>query len=276
MRIHLHALCWNDRRMLDFFFRHYEPWVDCFFILDDHSTDGTREYLQARPDVVLGNLERIDPHSWVRSAQHIYNTAWKQSIGEAEWVVVTDIDEHLHHPTIRDYLPDLLVQGVTVVPALGYQMITEDFPSPDSVLWRDYRLGVPWAKMSKVGIFRPHRIRETNYTVGRHKAQFEGEIFLPERDEVVNLHYKYLGIDYTQMRHKALASGLRPVDRAKGWGAQYDWDEGQLRANFERFRSALVDIAEVDHHAEHGEPRWWRRPRRANWWRRPRRAKRTE
>lgn len=258
MRVHLHTLCWNDRRMIDFFFRHYEPWVDCFYILDDGSTDGTREYLEARQDVVLGDVTRIDSDSWVRSAQHIYNNDWKRSVGEADWVVVANIDEHLHHPSMRDYLAHLLDEGVTVVPALGYQMISDKLPAPDSILWRDCRMGAPSRDMSKTGIFRPERIRETNYGPGRHEQSIEGEVVLPMCDEVVNLHYKYLGVSETRARHKAQAARLGATDWANRWGYHYGWTLEELQAYFDQFKSALVDVTSADHHQAHPEPRWWR------------------
>ena len=38
MKIHLHAVCWNDGFILEYFFRHYH-WVDHFVIDDDGSTE---------------------------------------------------------------------------------------------------------------------------------------------------------------------------------------------------------------------------------------------
>ncbi len=39
--VHLYALCWNDRRMLPHFFKHYGCLVDRFCIFDNGSTDGS-------------------------------------------------------------------------------------------------------------------------------------------------------------------------------------------------------------------------------------------
>ena len=43
--IHLYTLCWNDRRMLPHFFRHYSFLVDRFFVFDNGSTDGSLQLL---------------------------------------------------------------------------------------------------------------------------------------------------------------------------------------------------------------------------------------
>jgi hypothetical protein len=273
VKIHLYALCWNDRKMLDFFFRHYDPWVDRYHIFDDGSTDGTREYLARRDDVVLRDLHHGDPESFVHSAQLFNNSCWKPSAGIADWVVMTNIDEHLHHPEMATYLAEALEKGVTVVPGLGFQMITEVFPPEHAVLWRDCRLGAPWVKMCKVGIFRPDRVTEINFDIGRHKARPEGDVRYPERDEVLNLHYKYLGVSGTQRRHEELNERLKSGDRAQGWARKYQWNEDMLLQHFEEFRSQLVDISTLEElHVNYPAPRWWReqpaRRRKKKWYHR--------
>lgn len=261
MRVHLHTVCWNDAPRLDFFFRHYGPWIDRFFIHDDGSTDGSAERLASRPDVTLRKLERAHPESWVLSAKHIYDTSWQLSRGEADWVVIANIDEHLHHPGMRRYLERMSAQGVTAIPALGFQMIERRTPQADSLLWRDHPHGAPWANMSKLQIFRPDRIASTDYAPGRHRVRFAGEVVLPARDEVLNLHYKYLGLDETFERHRQQAGRLGALDLARRWGHKYLWDRETYEADFEAHAGRAVDISSLtDPHAEHPEPRWWRRP----------------
>ena len=245
--------------MLDFFFRHYDPWVDAFVVHDDNSTDGTRGVLERHPKVTVVPLVRVHADSWVRSEQHIYDRSWKQSVGVADWIVAVNIDEHLYHPDIRGYLAGCATAGMTAIPALGYQMVTTRWPNPDSVLWRDHPEGAPWASMSKIGIFNPNRIAETGFGPGRHEARLTGEVRLPERDALLNLHYKYLGIDETLARHRELLTGLRETDIRMSWGHKYRWDRETLAADIDRIYRARVNVhAIADHHTSHGEPRWWR------------------
>lgn len=259
MKIHLHTLCWNDRPMVEFFLRHYEGWVDRFFILDDGSDDGTRELLEAHDNVVVDRLQRVNPDSWVLSALHIYDNAWKQSIGQADWVVVTNLDEHLYHPSMRDYLEQALELGITAIPALGYQMHIDGQPAPGSLLCRDYTTGSAWGNMSKMGIFRPDRILETQFMPGRHRAALTGELVYPEREEVCNLHYKYLGLDATHARHLALEARLGSLDRQRNFGHKYRWNKARLKQDFDECLTKSVDIRDRDHHLLHTEPRWWRK-----------------
>ena len=260
MVVHLHTVSHNDSRMLGFFFRHYEPWVDHFFICDDASNDGTREQLAAHPKVTVTNLERTNSESWVLSAKEIYNSSWKQSRSAADWVVVTNIDEHFYHPQIRRYLEDCTSRSITAIPSLGYQMVSEEFPPPHAVLTRDCPYGAPWENMSKLGIFNPRMIEEINFTEGRHRAAPTGTVVLPATDAVLNLHYKYLGGRYLCTRHSELSTRYRSLDIAHGWGHKYFWSEEQLYGDMQEVLRQRINVMEAgrNHHLEHPALRWWK------------------
>src|SRR2546421_8978260 len=130
MTIHLYAICWNEMRLIDYFFRHYESFVDRFMLYDDGSTDGTLEYLQRKSNVELRPFPRTHPDSFVFSQQTLQNNCWKESRSTADWVIVTAIDEHLHHPSLMRYLASCKSAGITCVPAVGFQMVSKDFPQP--------------------------------------------------------------------------------------------------------------------------------------------------
>ncbi len=89
--------------MLPYFFRHYDPIVDRYFIADNGSTDRSRELLAANRKVALGEF-RIPGNSFVEAATDHYNHCWKQSRGSADWVIVVNIDEHVYHQDLRSYL----------------------------------------------------------------------------------------------------------------------------------------------------------------------------
>ena len=116
--------------MLPFFFRHYDPIVDEYFIYDDGSTDSSLSMLQSHPRVNVRRFERSAADSFVLSEQSFSNECWKESREHADWVIVTDMDEHLFHPEGREYFARSRREGVTMIPALGFQSPSANMLSP--------------------------------------------------------------------------------------------------------------------------------------------------
>jgi hypothetical protein len=254
-RVHLYAACWNEIGMIDWFFRHYDSWVERYVIFDDGSTDGSRERLARHPRVDLRELERTHPDSLVLSLLDLYDNGWKESRGAADWVVVVNLDEHLHHPDMPGYLARCRAAGVTAIPALGYQMVSEHVPPPDATLTGVVPLGVPWRNMSKLALFDPDAIEEIAYAVGRHTASPAGRVVYPERDELLLLHFKCLGVDYVDGRHAEQRTRLGEVDRTHGYGHRYLFDRGETAEWLSGLHGEAVEALAA---GDHPEPRWWR------------------
>lgn len=260
MIIHRYAACWNEGQILGFFFRHYDGLVNKFFIFDDGSNDGSIELLRGHQKVELRKLERSHPDSIVASLLDLYNDCWKESRGEVDWAFITNVDEHLYHPHLVKYLETCKRHNVTLVPALGYQMIARDFPAPDQLLCQAATLGAPWENMSKLSVFNPNAIEEVNFAVGRHSAAPSGVVRLPPRDELMNLHYKYLGLTYMRRRQSELRARLLEHDLEMQWGAEYFWDDPKLEADWRAHVSRCVDVSDsrLQPWLTHGTSPWWR------------------
>jgi hypothetical protein len=224
-RVVLFTLSWNEARVLSFFFRHYDSWVDRYVIYDDGSTDGTLDRLAAHPRVEIRRFLRSVPDSFVESHRAWQNNVWKEVRGSADFVVITAIDDH---PDMPSYLRACKAAGAIAIPALGFNMIADGFPPADAHLAETLRLGAPDSQMSKLSLFDPDAIAETNFGPGRHIASPTGRVAIPATDEVLNLHYKYLGRDYVAARHKALRAGLGDHDFRQGFGEQYSWTRDKL------------------------------------------------
>jgi len=261
MRVDLYALCWNDADMLGFFFRHYDPFVQRYVIYDDGSTDRSLEILHANPKVEVraAALDDRNPESWVLSGMRLIESFWKESRGVADWVIITDIDEHLHHPDLAPYLAARKNEGVTIIPALGYQMLSEIFPRSDQLLCESLTTGAPWVQMNKLGVFSPDSIEAVNYSLGRHTARPSGDVVAPDRDELLLLHYKYLGFEHTQRRHEECAPRLQKMDLENGWCHRWSWSREQLEKDWKNFERELVDVSQPDLRPwqSHPAPRWW-------------------
>jgi hypothetical protein len=253
--VHLYAACWNEIAMIDFFFRHYDPWVERYVIFDDGSDDGSRERLAEHPRVDLRTLERTHPDSLILSLRDLYDHGWKESRGEADWVVVVNLDEHLYHPDMTRYLGDCRQAGVTAIPALGFQMVGDEVPPPHATLSETVRRGVVWQYMSKLAVFDPDAIEHVNYSPGRHVADPEGELVYPERDELLLLHFKYLGLEYIDGRQSAQRARLGERDR--GYGV-YRATREETAAKLSELRRKAVEPLARGIEAYEPHRRWWR------------------
>jgi len=263
MKVHLYTVCWNEADMLPFFFRHYDSFVDRYVVFDNGSTDSSLDILNSHPRVELRKFVRTVPDSFVLSHRELQNRVWKESRGTADWVVMTAIDEHLEvKKGMGAYLSDCTHLGITLVPALGFQMLSNDMPATTEHLASTRTLGAPFDDMCKLSVFNPNAILDTNFGVGRHSANPVGILRLPCRDEVLLLHYKYLGFERTYKRHCALNEGLGSHDIAQNYGDQYRWSTEQFRKRWDRFLAQVVDVKDTAFNPSEIEnlKRWWRIP----------------
>ena len=237
MSVHLYASCWNEEQIVPFFLRHYEPLVDRIFVYDDDSTDRTVELLRASSKVEVRRLLR-GAESYLVAHLALFESCWRESRGQADWVCLTDLDEFVYHPEWSSYLDEQKELGVTVIQALGFDMISESFPEATADLATTLTHGVRNIQMDKTPLFDPTAIEQMNHTVGRHRCAPVGRVKLPQSYRMQLRHYKALGLDYVVARSHALASRFSSEDLGRGWGLHNVRDEDTIRAQFQEQLSA--------------------------------------
>ncbi|MGV7221688.1 MAG: glycosyltransferase family 2 protein [Nitrospinales bacterium] len=259
MKTHLYTLCWNEADMLEFFFRNYDPWIDRYIVFDDGSTDGSQDTLKSHPKVELRKWHRKYPDSYLMSQLDWLNTVWKESRNSADWVVIVDIDEHLfsQQTPMKEFLEKYKSQGITLVPSLGFQVVSEDFPKSHEYLVKTRTWGKPWEWMCKLSIFNPDAIIETNFTSGRHTAKAVGKVKLPRRDTLLLFHYKYLGFEHTLEKQNSQHSNIGAHDVAVM--EHYAWNREQLRNHWDNILKDSVELSwpEYDPKTFPYFCRWW-------------------
>ncbi len=239
--VHLYALCWNEEKMLPYFFRHYDQIVSRYFIFDNGSTDRSLEMLRQNSKVTLGSFE-VKGDSFVAAALKHYQECWKQSRGQADWVIVCNVDEHFYHPDLLGYLTKCKELGITQIIPEGYNMVADQFPTSDKPLYRTVRYGMRDLFWDKPEIFDPNSIEEINFAPGRHTATPVGKIITPRHVRVKLLHFKYIGLEYLVRRHSELKTGLRPRDIQNDWGNQYLWDQARSNQEYQRILTNAVRV----------------------------------
>ena len=262
MCVHLYTISWNEADIIPFFFRHYDPFVDRYVIYDDGSVDGTLDLLAQHPNVEIRQFERVNRDSFVLSHQLLQNEVWKESRGSANWVIITAIDEHLtlRRCGMREYLDECKASGITLIPAIGYQMVSDEFPTADELLSETRVMGAPTHYMNKLSIFNPDAISHPGFTVGRHQAKPEGSLGYPSRDELLLLHYKQLNFERTMERQMELAARLGAIDNENGWGAHYSWESERLKKAWAGTHANAVNTLApgFDCNLACEPPFWWR------------------
>jgi len=239
IKVHIYALCWNEERMLPYFFRHYDGVAERYFIFDNDSTDRSIEMLKTNPKVTLERFEIVGD-SFVSAALKHYNECWKRSRGQADWVIVCNIDEHIYHPNLKRYLRTCKNLGISLIIPYGYNMVSDRFPRTSRPLCERLKCGMREPSWDKPQIFDPNKISEINFAPGRHAADPVGEVITPRNARVKLLHYKYLGMEYLLRRNFELKSGLRPLDIKNRWGHQYLWDREANTEEYQRVKANSV------------------------------------
>jgi hypothetical protein len=234
-KIHLHCLCWNDARMLPFFFKHYDKIVDKYFVLDNGSTDGSLALLEKHRRVEVSHFD-VSGDSFVEEERRLCDTMWCNS--DADWVIITDIDEHIYHPDLKKYLRRCAQQGVTAIQTIGYEMVSDSFPGGGKPLSELVTIGTRSLGHDRLCIFSPRHVTATNFSPGRHEAEPAGKVIWPTCREVLLLHYKQLGVDYPIARSAELRQGLRARDLTKKWGVHYTWNAVEIAARWQEIRAA--------------------------------------
>ncbi|HEY5893630.1 MAG TPA: glycosyltransferase family 2 protein [Chthoniobacterales bacterium] len=241
MIVHLYTLCWNEENILPFFLRHYTPLVDQIFVANDGSTDRSEEILSECPLVTFREFDGAGD-SFAFAQQKDSNEAWKYSKGIADWVIICDADEFLYHENFRQYLADCAAEGITVLPARGFQMVAEEFPPEDWELAREVVRGMPYDDMSKTIVFNPNAIEGTRFTPGKHLMFPTGRCVFPSNIELKLLHYKYLGREYLVRRHQELFTRRRRVDLERHFGFQYLRTPEENSAEFEKVKRLSTQV----------------------------------
>jgi len=258
--VHLYTFCFNDEHMLAFFFKHYNDVVDKYFVFDDGSTDQTLDILRKQERVEIRKAPDLSKSDHRILESNIFqNSFWKESVGVADWIFVVDVDEHLFHNDLRSYLVACKENGVTVVPAIGFEMVGENFPPKDHRLCDVLTKGEPSFLYSKPSIFSPNSITNMRFSLGRHGASPEGHIVLPQCDEVLLLHFKHVDFEFLLRRHREFLLRQSITDIKNGHGIHYSSNADQLRKSWDSLVSRSIDVRHQQTIKKNGRKRdyWW-------------------
>jgi len=218
LRIQVFSVCWNEERMLPFFFRHYEGFSDRIIIYDNQSTDRSCDIISSHP---LAELRHWNTNGFLNNSamMAVKNTCWRNT---TDWTIVVDIDEFVYYPHLRALLakPDT----PPAIKCVGCQMVSEQWPQTDSQLTDVVRNGIPCHYFDKVSLFDASRVKFINYGPGCHESLpilHDGTQAIVKKTPVKLLHYKFLSRSWVVERYAQLHARRSEQDIVHGYATHY-------------------------------------------------------
>jgi glycosyltransferase involved in cell wall biosynthesis len=239
MRIHVYSPVWNEEFILPYYLRHYLPFAEKIVFFDNGSTDGT---------LALAREAGVEVRAWDTGGfqdearmRDLKNHCWKESRGQADWVIVCDIDEIVYHPRLIEYLARMKEEGITIPHPPGFQLVSNSPPSGQGQVYDEIRLGKYCREYeSKMCVFDPNAVVEINYSLGAHEAHPYGDVKIRWPSELKLLHCKFFGVDYVYEACRKARSHLHPKAKELGW-----WDYSWSREESQRKMDLVWHNAQV-------------------------------
>ncbi len=233
MTIHAYSLAWNEEFMMPFFLNHYGKYCEKIVIFDNESSDSTPSIVRSFPNTEI--------HTWSSNGTindqmylDIKNSAYKESRGKADWVIVCDTDELLFHPKLWGVLESYQKNGINYPKVRGYEMMPDRIPARGEDLCSTYQVGARFGNLDTRAIFDPSL--DIEYQVGCHAASVSPGAVESEYADIALMHYKMLSEDYFIARHRLLGSRLSQYNRDHKIAGHYEWDRRKMRRVYRGFQ----------------------------------------
>jgi len=231
--VHAYFLCYNEETILPHLIRHYLTFCDKVTIVDNHSTDKSKEIVESFPNtefIVFDSENEFNDHSNIE----VKNNVWKKSIGVADYVILGDTDEFLYHKDMKKFISNCYNSNITVIIPEGYHMIADlDFTlEPNDNVFKLIKDGIREPVLDKPMMFDCNKIKEINYSYGAHFAKPEGEVKILKGKELKMLHYKFLGIENFVYRNAMRRERLSGFNKKYNLGLHYLYSDKENREDY--------------------------------------------
>ena len=111
-KIYAYVVCWNEMDNIPFVVDYWKRFAERVIVYDNGSDDGSVEYLSQYPWI---EVRQFKTNGFDDTANmNIKNSCWKESIGIADFVVVSDLDECLYSPVLESELDYMKANDITI------------------------------------------------------------------------------------------------------------------------------------------------------------------
>jgi len=253
MIIYTYIFCWNEEKMLPFTLDHYEQFSDRIFLLDNYSTDKSREIARKYDKVTIipFSCQDEDTYDEYESA-NLRSTIYKDTTygfnanNKADWAILVDADELAYHPQIKTILKGYKEQGVGVPRLAGYNMVSKTFPKykKGTFITQKVKLGEESLTECKPVIIDPNKV-DVKFSVGAHfHSKATGSVLPSMYPDIKLLHYKNLGKEYVVNRYKQLSCRSSCTNKENHFGEHW-YSKRAQHGMGEAFDEWIKDVERV-------------------------------
>lgn len=258
IKFHVYAICYNEERVLPFFFNNYSQ-ADKIFLLDNYSDDDTRnivnEYISRGMDIEVVKFD-TDNEFDDTTNRNLKNTVWTNSVGLCDYVIVQDLDEFLMFSDfpfdLKRGLLELHQNNVSYKICDGYEMCCTDeeynnIPLCEKISNYVHK-GFKSPSYCKPCLFNPNVILETNFEFGQHtwKPVFRDNHINNESDlHLILLHYKHLGKKWELDRRLLMGNRMSKLNITFGCSLEYIKNRQDTIDHIENIHKQSNDITNI-------------------------------
>lgn len=245
VKVDVYVLCYNEEKLVPFMLDYWAEFATNVYVLNNMSTDSSIELLKKEKRFNIEVFEHSSSNTFNDNINmQLKNSVWKNSIGKADFVMVSDFDEVIYSENIMGDLRKLKNNGVTIWSHKTYDMITNEDPTYNGELLHEIvKTGIisdyHWGKDI---LFNPNKIVEINYCPGSHNCSPIGEVKYSENSNICMFHFKYLTIDYVLDRYNMYQNRLSMINKQHGWGVQYSDSRDKIISDFNSMYNKSVNI----------------------------------
>ena len=253
-KIHVYVVCWNEMDNIPFVVDYWKRFAERVIVYDNGSDDGSVEYLSQYPWI---EVRQFKTNGFDDTANmNIKNSCWKESIGIADFVVVSDLDECLYSPVLESEFDYMKANDITICGPRQYALQGDYYPGYQSdKLLHEIITRVRFQKSNhstwcdtsgKLMLFDPNKIKETNYGPGCHMANPTGTVKLYDRDKIFCIHInRGFGADYNIKRSRILQERNSPENKRKGYAVHYSFSDERIRSDYQKGTERSINILDI-------------------------------
>lgn len=272
MKIWAFVTVWNEELMLPYYLRHYSTFCDKIIVLDNESTDSTLDIAREYPMVEIRSYSTEGTFNDFKHLE-LKHKCVEESKGKADYIIVSDCDEFIVHPNIKQFLVD---NNPDIVYPAGFQMVSWEFPNNKGQIYEEINRGKPDPWYSKPILLNPNKFETFEWIEGCHdisldcnvdniihpvpvdirpddeymghpwgkwKKQFEC-LDLFNEFPIKLLHYKFMGAEYVNGRYKLYAERNSIENKEAGLAEHYErsLNENSIGTQIEEILSNSVIV----------------------------------